>query len=200
MYKFLAILLIIGTSQCLLPAPVKSGLKTAWAGIVTVACKCLVDEATSKTSFIPKPLTLKAFTDKVEQITKKSAIDGFNALIDHTRRSRRTNFVGKIWSATTGGVAALGTGLINVGSVGKDLAKKVGTLTGGALGTALKTALCPSTTLLVRAAAAAIGIVTLPACAVSPVSDACKSMIDKVVKRRTLLRRLNSLKRELQNF
>jgi hypothetical protein len=200
MYKFLAILLIIGTSQCLLPAPVKSGLKSAWAGVVDVACKCLVDEAKSKSSFIPKALTIDMFIEKVEKITKKSAIDGFNALVDKARRTRRTSFVGKIWSASTGGVAALGTGIINVKNASKDLAGKVSKLTGGALATVLKTALCPSTVLLVRASAAAIGIVTLPACAVSPVSDACKSMIDKVVKRRTLLRRLNSLKRELQNF
>jgi hypothetical protein len=200
MYKFLAILLIIGSTQCVIPAPVKTGLKTAWAGVVTVACKCLVDEAKAKTSFIPKPLTLDMFIEKVEKITKKSAIDGFNALIDKTRRTRRASFVGKIWSATTGGVAALGTGVINVASVGGDLAKKVGSLTGGALGTVLKTALCPSTVLLVRAAAAAIGIVALPACAVTPVSDACKAMIDKVVKRRALLRRLTMLKMEIENF
>jgi hypothetical protein len=116
MYKFLAILLIIGSSQCVLPAPVKTGLKTAWAGVVTVACKCLVDEAKAKTSFIPKPLTLDMFIDKVEQVTKKSAIEGFNALIDKARRTRRASFVGKLWTASTGGLAALGTGIINVGS------------------------------------------------------------------------------------
>jgi TRAP-type mannitol/chloroaromatic compound transport system permease large subunit len=56
------------------------------------------------------------FTDKIEQVTKKSAIDGFNHLIDKTRRTRRASFVGALWTATTGGVAALGTGIINVGT------------------------------------------------------------------------------------
>jgi hypothetical protein len=68
----------------------------SWAGIVTIACKCLVDEAKKQTSFIPKPLSLDEFIKKVEEVTKKSAIDGFNALIDKTRRTRRAGVVGSL--------------------------------------------------------------------------------------------------------
>ncbi len=118
MYKFLAILLIIGTSQCVLPPKVKSGLKTAWAGVVTVACKCLVDEAKANISFLPKGLPIDAFIKKVEDVTKKSAIDGFNHIIDKARRTRRASFLGKVWTLSTGGVAALGTSIIKVGEVG----------------------------------------------------------------------------------
>jgi hypothetical protein len=200
MYKFLAILLIIGTSQCVLPRAVKSGLKTAWTGVVTVACKCLIDEAKAKTSFLPKGVPIDAFIKKVETITKKSAIEGFNALIDKARRTRRTGVVGKITRGIKGGIKALGTSIIKIADVSKRIAKKAGSLIGGALAAVLKTTLCPATVLLFRAAAVAIGIVTLPACVVTPVSDACKKMVDKVVGKRTLLRRLNSLKRELQNF
>jgi hypothetical protein len=113
MYKFLAILLIIGTSQCVIPPAVKSGLKTAWAGVVTLACKCLVDEAESHVGFLPKGVLIGAFKTKVETITKKSAIDGFNALIDKARRTRRTGVIGNL----TGGIKALGTGFINIGNV-----------------------------------------------------------------------------------
>jgi hypothetical protein len=180
----------------MLPAPVKSGLKASWAGVVTVACKCLCDEAKAQAKFLPAGVPLDAFLKKVEDVTKKSAIEGFNHLVDKARRTRRTGVLGSM----VGGIHALGTGIINVGNVSADIAKKAGSLTGGALTAVLKTALCPSTVLLIKAAAAAIGIPKVPACAVTPVSDACKTMIDKVVGKRTLLRRLNSLKRELQNF
>jgi hypothetical protein len=109
MLKLLAILLIIGTSQCLLPAPIKDGLKTAWAGIIDVACKCLIDEAKATTKFLPSGMGIDAFIDRVNNITKRSAIGGFNSVIDKMRRNRRLGPFD--W------VSDIGKGVVDAGKV-----------------------------------------------------------------------------------
>jgi hypothetical protein len=216
--KFLAILLIIGASQCLIPTPVKSALKAGWVPMVNLACDCLVQEANKNIKFLPAGLNLQQFTAKINEVTKKSAIAGFNAMIDKTRRTgvlgsvtgaisgaagAATGAVGsalKYTGAMVGGIAALGTKIIDVNVAGVNLKKAVGNLAGPLLRTALINSLCPSTVLLVKAAAASVGIVTLPACATEKVKQECVKMVTKIVTRRTLLRRLYALKSELENF
>jgi hypothetical protein len=216
--KFLAILLIIGATQCLIPIPVKTALKAAWVPLVTTACDCLVAEANKNIKFIPAPLNLTQFTAKIRDVTQKSAIAGFNAMIDKTRRTGLLSgvtgavtgaagaAVGAVGSAvkytgaTVGNVAALGTKILDVNVAGVNLGKAVSGLAGAALKTALIKSLCPSAVLLVQAAAASVGIVQLPACATNKVHDECVKMVNQLTTRRTLLRRLNALRSELNNF
>jgi hypothetical protein len=143
MLKFLAILLIIGTSQCLLPNPIKDGLKTAWAGIIDVACKCLIDEAKTKTQFLPAGMGLDQFIDKVNNITKSSAISGFNSVIDKMRRNRRLgafDFVSDIGKAIAGGVVDAGNAVADAGKAAAGSVADAGKAAAGGVADAGKAA------------------------------------------------------------
>jgi hypothetical protein len=200
------------------PEPSEDCPQGGLRAMVTLACDCLVQEANKNVKFIPPPSNLKEFTAKIRDVTQKSAIAGFNAMIDKTRRTGLIGSVGgaisgaagtatsavgsavKYTGAMVGGVAALGTKIIDVNVAGVNLKNAVGNLVGAALKTALIKSLCPSAVLLVKAAAASVGIVTLPACATNKVTEECTKMINKIKMRRNLLRRLIALKSELENF
>merc|ERR1712166_436993 len=183
--KLLILLIAIGVAQAfIVPAIAKTALNTGCKGVVTILCDCLEAEAKKNVAFIPKPLDLTSFIAKVKG-TLKTSMNGTCDKLTSVLRNRR--LMGLPGLSTITGVA--------------------GKLTGAAVKLVIapiKASICTGLVVAIKSAAAAIGILVLPSCATDPIKKKCESMVDgmtkKITGRRTLLRRLNALSRQLDSF
>merc|ERR1712195_12253 len=197
--KLLILLIAIGVAQSfVVPAVAKTALNTGCKGVITILCDCLEAEAKKNVAFIPKPLTLAPFIAKVKG-QLKTGLDAQCDKLTGLLRNRRV--MGIPGLSTVTGLAGSVTG------VAGNVAGVAGSLTGAAIGLVIapiKASICNGLVIAIKSAAASIGIVNLPSCATDPIKKKCESMVDgltkKITGRRTLLRRLNALSRELNSF
>merc|ERR1712195_54221 len=169
--KLLILLIAIGVAQSfVVPAVAKTALNTGCKGVITILCACL-----------------DAQCDKLTGLLRNRRVMGIPGL------------------STVTGLAGSVTGV--AGGVVGNVAGVAGSLTGAAIGLVIapiKASICNGLVIAIKSAAASIGIVNLPSCATDPIKKKCESMVDgltkKITGRRTLLRRLNALSRELNSF
>merc|ERR1712194_515608 len=164
-----------------LPASIKTPILAGSDAMVDLAMNCLKSEAKSKAAaFVPKPLSVAQFIDKIEKETTPKVKSAVKTLLTPLRR-RMMGFTMPALP-TVPGLGSL-TGLA-----------------GAALKTAAKPLVCVPLVEAIKAAAMAVGILYLPACVTAPVKAKCEAIIDGAIRRRQILRRLAALKREIQNF
>lgn len=124
------------------------------------------------------------------------------------KRRRRANVMNKIGD----GLYAIGSTMVKgarnakhgievVGSKMKSVASKINTMTGGVLETALAQLGCPALMIAIKAGiAAAFPGIIIPSCVSNWFTDKCKDCVKGAFKRARLLRRLTTIRREIQKF
>jgi hypothetical protein len=121
---------------------------------------------------------------------------------------RRTNVLNKIGGglqaiggAMVKGARNAGHGIAVVGSSMKSFAKKLNSMTGGALEKALADLGCPALMVAIKAGiAAAFPGIIIPGCVSKWFTGKCKDTVKSAFKRARLLRRLTAIRREIQKF